>query len=152
MESSTTSATRGIEFSGEICGQALLLAVTIARGQPVHNRKGICGSYLCHCGVPDGVTKIRTYKVFIFREVREGTQDSFCNLVSSMAMSLNSLDSNTSRHSRHSTYSESSSRATICTRGCLQGGLFARDSSLLALWALVSGVRVGGMGVIGPEY
>ena len=40
---------------------------------------------------------------------------------SSMAMSLNSLDSKTSRHSRHSTYSASSSRETICTRGCRQG-------------------------------
>src|SRR5438477_5826689 len=44
-----------------------------------------------------------------------------------MSMSLNSLDSKTSRHSRHSTYSASSSRETICTRGCWHGfsiGLF----------------------------
>ena len=40
---------------------------------------------------------------------------------SSIAMSLNSLDSKTSRHSWHSTYSVSSSRETICTRGCLHG-------------------------------
>ena len=40
-------------------------------------------------------------------------------MLSSMAMSLNSLDSKTSPHSRHSTYSDSSSRLTICTRGCL---------------------------------
>src|SRR5262249_8301561 len=40
-------------------------------------------------------------------------------ILSSMAMSLNSLDSKTSPHSRHSTYSASSSRLTICTRGCL---------------------------------
>src|SRR5271154_3691398 len=38
---------------------------------------------------------------------------------SSMAMSFNSLDSKTSPHSWHSTYSASSSRETICTRGCL---------------------------------
>src|SRR5205807_2621200 len=45
-------------------------------------------------------------------------------------MSLNSLDSKTSRHSRHSTYSASSSRDTICTRGCWQGfsmGLFCGE-------------------------
>src|ERR1700747_1231417 len=36
-----------------------------------------------------------------------------------MAMSLNSLDSKTSPHSRHSQDSVSSSRLTICTRGCL---------------------------------
>src|SRR5271170_2486428 len=34
-------------------------------------------------------------------------------------MSFNSLDSKTSPHSWHSTYSDSSSRETICTRGCL---------------------------------
>src|SRR6266705_2749940 len=48
-----------------------------------------------------------------------------------MSMSLNSLDSKTSRHSRHSTYSASSSRETICTRGCWHGfsiGLFCRDA------------------------
>src|SRR5690348_15620115 len=38
-----------------------------------------------------------------------------------MVMSRNSLDSKISRHSRHSTNSASSSRETICTRGCLQG-------------------------------
>ena len=38
---------------------------------------------------------------------------------SSIAMSFNSLDSKTSPHSWHSIYSESSSRETICTRGCL---------------------------------
>src|ERR1019366_1094400 len=38
---------------------------------------------------------------------------------SSIAMSFNSLDSKTSPHSWHSTYSDSSSRETICTRGCL---------------------------------
>ena len=48
-------------------------------------------------------------------------QDSFDSLVSSMFMSLNSLDSKISPHSWHSTNSESSSRATICTRGCLHG-------------------------------
>ena len=40
---------------------------------------------------------------------------------SSMFMSLNSLDSKISPHSLHSTNSDSSSRLTICTRGCLQG-------------------------------
>jgi len=45
--------------------------------------------------------------------------------LSSMLMSLSSLDSKTSRHSRHSTNSASSSRLTICTRGCLQGCLAA---------------------------
>jgi hypothetical protein len=44
--------------------------------------------------------------------------------LSSILMSFSSLDSKTSRHSRHSTNSASSSRATICTRGCLQGGFF----------------------------
>ena len=42
---------------------------------------------------------------------------------SSMFMSLNSLDSKISPHSLHSTNSQSSSRLTICTRGCLQGCL-----------------------------
>src|SRR5208337_3570203 len=40
---------------------------------------------------------------------------------SSIFMSLNSLDSKISPHSLHSTNSASSSRLTICTRGCLQG-------------------------------
>ncbi len=43
-----------------------------------------------------------------------------------MLMSLSSLASKTSRHSRHSTNSASSSRLTICTRGCLHGGLVLR--------------------------
>src|SRR5579864_7732877 len=38
-----------------------------------------------------------------------------------MFISLNSLDSKISPHSLHSTNSASSSRLTICTRGCLQG-------------------------------
>src|SRR5579871_1733484 len=38
-----------------------------------------------------------------------------------MFMSLNSLDSKISPHSLHSTNSDSSSRLTICTRGCLHG-------------------------------
>src|SRR5436309_13025815 len=38
-----------------------------------------------------------------------------------MFMSLNSLESKISPHSLHSTNSDSSSRLTICTRGCLQG-------------------------------
>jgi len=46
---------------------------------------------------------------------------SSASAFSSMLMSLSSLDSKTSRHSRHSTNSASSSRLTICTRGCLQG-------------------------------
>src|SRR5216684_1028509 len=41
-------------------------------------------------------------------------------------MSLNSLDSKISPHSLHSTNSESSSRLTICTRGCLQGCFASR--------------------------
>ena len=65
--------------------------------------------------------------------------DSLLNFVSSISMSLNSLDSKISPHSLHSTYSESSSRDTICTRGCLQGcaGGFV-------------GAAGGGMGVINP--
>src|SRR4051812_23613150 len=61
------------------------------------------------------------------------------SLVSSIIMSLNSLDSKISPHSLHSTYSESSSRETICTRGCLHGGL--------GTFAAAEG---GGMGVINP--
>lgn|SRR5580704_67339 len=49
----------------------------------------------------------------------QGLDCSGGGVLSSIAMSLNSLDSKTSPHSRHSTYSESSSRLTICTRGCL---------------------------------
>src|SRR5215469_12512895 len=48
------------------------------------------------------------------------TQISCSFVCSSMFMSLNSLDSKISPHSLHSTNSESSSRLTICTRGCLQ--------------------------------
>src|SRR5207237_5819368 len=55
---------------------------------------------------------------------RTRDQDSFDNFVSSMAMSLNSLDSKISPHSRHSTNSVSSSRATICTWGCLHRLVF----------------------------
>src|ERR1700686_748458 len=56
---------------------------------------------------------------------RVGPYDSWASpsVLSSMLMSLSSLDSKTSRHSRHSTNSASSSRLTICTRGCLQGCL-----------------------------
>src|SRR5580698_2233072 len=48
-------------------------------------------------------------------------QASSSGVCSSMFMSLNSLDSKISPHSLHSTNSDSSSRLTICTRGCLQG-------------------------------
>jgi hypothetical protein len=44
---------------------------------------------------------------------------------SSIFMSLNSLESKTSPHSLHSTNSDSSSRPTICTRGCLQAGFLS---------------------------
>jgi hypothetical protein len=54
-------------------------------------------------------------------------------------MSLNSLDSKMSPHSRHSTNSASSSRATICTRGCLH-----------SLAGTLSGDCGGGLGVINP--
>jgi hypothetical protein len=67
-------------------------------------------------------------------------QGSFRSFVSSMIMSLNSLDSKISPHSLHSTNSESSSRATICTRGCLHG----------ALSLLFSGLGDGEDGVINP--
>lgn len=67
--------------------------------------------------------------------------DSSVNFVSSIIMSLNSLDSKISPHSLHSTYSESSSRDTICTRGCLHGGL--------GTFAEADG---GGIGVINPVY
>jgi hypothetical protein len=60
--------------------------------------------------------------------------------LSSMLISFSSLDSKISRHSRHSTNSASSSRLTICTRGCLQGRLFA-----------LSGWVVDGFAVINPE-
>jgi len=53
-------------------------------------------------------------------------------------MSFNSLDSKTSPHSWHSTYSDSSSRETICTRGCLH------SSGLTFCW----GDRDGWLGVI----
>src|SRR5580700_2531796 len=67
-------------------------------------------------------------------------QDSFFIRVSSIIMSLNSLDSKISPHSRHSTNSASSSRATICTRGCLH--------SFMVL--LFSGGCDGGIEVINP--
>src|ERR1700721_3134202 len=54
-------------------------------------------------------------------------------------MSLNSVDSKMSPHSRHSTNSASSSRATICTRGCLH-----------SLAETLSGDCGGGLGVINP--
>ena len=53
---------------------------------------------------------------------RPGAEAAHCSsgsFFSSIAMSFNSLDSKTSPHSWHSTYSDSSSRETICTRGCL---------------------------------
>src|SRR5215470_11660431 len=56
---------------------------------------------------------------------------------SSMAMSLNSLASKTSPHSLHSTNSLSSSRATICTRGCLQ------DLGIVRLESLLGGIGEG---------
>jgi len=58
---------------------------------------------------------------------RRDNQISLSCVRSSMFMSLNSLDSKTSPHSLHSTNSESSSRPTICTRGCLQGCLVSRS-------------------------
>src|ERR1700678_1192607 len=61
------------------------------------------------------------------RMLRGWAQDSEASssVRSSMLISLSSLASKTSRHSRHSTNSASSSRLTICTRGCLQGCLLA---------------------------
>src|SRR4051812_48849169 len=67
-------------------------------------------------------------------------QNSLGSFSSSMIMSLNSLDSKISPHSLHSTNSESSSRATIWTRGCLQG----------ALSVFFSGSGDDGDGVINP--
>src|SRR5712692_6811310 len=49
----------------------------------------------------------------------KASHSSSGSFFSSIAMSFNSLDSKTSPHSWHSTYSDSSSRETICTRGCL---------------------------------
>src|SRR5437660_1086373 len=66
-------------------------------------------------------------------------QDSLGGVLSSMAMSFNSVASKISPHSMHSTNSASSSRATICTRGCLH-------ASLLVLWG------DGGVGIINPGY
>src|ERR1700730_14044760 len=57
-----------------------------------------------------------------------------------MLMSSNSLDSKMSPHSRHSTNSASSSRLTICTRGCLQG-----------CWLVPLGIFKGGFEVINPK-
>src|ERR1039458_8652745 len=54
------------------------------------------------------------------RSPRSSDQISLSWARSSIFMSLNSLDSKISPHSLHSTNSESSSRLTICTRGCLQ--------------------------------
>ena len=73
--------------------------------------------------------------------VASAVYDSSLNFVSSIIMSLNSLDSKISPHSLHSTYSESSSRDTICTRGCLHGGLGS-----------FAGADGGEMGVINPVY
>src|SRR6267154_4588583 len=69
-------------------------------------------------------------------------QGSLRSFVSSMIMSLNSLDSKISPHSLHSTNSESSSRATICTRGCLHG----------TMSLLFSGSGDGEDGVINPGF
>ena len=69
-------------------------------------------------------------------------QDSFDRFVSSITMSLNSLDSKISPHSLHSTNSESSSRATIWTRGCLHG----------AILLFFSGSGDGEDGVINPGF
>src|SRR5580698_1036556 len=67
-------------------------------------------------------------------------QASSSGVCSSMFMSLNSLDSKISPHSLHSTNSDSSSRLTICTRGCLQG------------WRCTTFCGgAGNLGVINPE-
>src|SRR5450631_3808038 len=67
----------------------------------------------------------------------ERDQDSFDSFVSSITMSLNSLDSKISPHSLHSTNSESSSRLTICTRGCLQGCFASRLGEEAVDFALI---------------
>src|SRR5277367_4302915 len=71
-------------------------------------------------------------------------------------MSFNSLDSKTSRHSWHSTYSDSSSRETICTRGCLHcSGLtfFWRDcDDWLSVINLVTIQRFEGEGAFSPIF
>ena len=58
---------------------------------------------------------------YVAQTIARTIQISASFVCSSMFMSLNSLDSKISPHSLHSTNSESSSRLTICTRGCLQG-------------------------------
>lgn len=84
----------------------------------IRERSSICVNV--HCTLSP-VTLVRQRKAERCR-LRADSYPSF-SLVSSIFMSLNSLDSKTSPHSRHSTNSESSSRATIFTRGCLQPGI-----------------------------
>ncbi len=93
--------------------------------------------YLCHSGT---CFWSRLCSAGVLPASASAAQDSLGSFVSSMIMSLNSLDSKISPHSLHSTNSESSSRATICTRGCLHCGV-----SLL-----LSGSGDGGDGVINP--
>ncbi len=87
-----------------------------------------------HCGV--------VRQSYLGHGSRPEGQDSLDNLVSSIFISLNSLASKTSPHSWHSTNSESSSRATMRTRGCWHGS---------ALFG-VAGIWGGLLDVINPEW
>ena len=134
MESSTTKATNGIPFSS---GQGTP-PETVASRRSAHKRKR--GRYLTEVTRDrDSQEEPDTPLPGTAIERKEG-QASSSSLVSSIFMSLNSLDSKISPHSRHSTNSASSSRDTICTRGCLHAGMLL----------LFSGTCGGGIRVINP--
>src|ERR1039458_2330092 len=78
----------------------------------------------------DGTSRNRPQRLLGSHPQRKKRPQSSLSWVpSSIFRSLNSLDSKISPHSLHSTNSDSSSRLTICTRGCLQGCFMSR------LWA-----------------
>src|ERR1700758_3789095 len=112
MESSTTNATTGIRTLKRRKDQVAILEQRLF---DQNNTQRWRESYHRHVG---RANLRRTYVIRCAVGVGTDQASSDCAR-SSMAISLNSLDSKTSPHSRHSTYSVSSSRLTICTRGCL---------------------------------
>src|SRR5580700_8101031 len=117
MESSTTIATAGMSLQRAECTPpARTLAEPVCREQ---------GELLC-AGYHGDLWSGGLSPVWLLRfSPASSAYDSRASpsVFSSMLISLSSLDSKISRHSRHSTNSASSSRLTICTRGCLHGGL-----------------------------
>src|ERR1035438_4719564 len=86
----------------------------------------------------DGTSRNRPQRLLGSHPQRQKRRQSSLSWVpSSIFMSLNSLDSNISPHSLHSTNSDSSSRLTICTRGCLQGCFASRLGEEAVDFALI---------------